>query len=103
VNELGLEEEIVDTLLHEYKIQLTSFIQEIKQAIQSNNLEQVHQLALNIKGTSDNLRLSQISALLEQLMFTHKPQEITDTLKALQQYLTQTFTRSIFLCIYIIQ
>jgi len=89
VNELGLEEEIVDTLLHEYKMQLTSFTQEIKQAMQSNNLEQVHQLALNIKGTSDNLRLSQISALLEQLMFTHKPQEITDTLKALQQYLTQ--------------
>ncbi len=89
VNELGLEEEIIDTLLHEYKMQLTSFVQETKQAMQSNNLKQVHQLALNIKGTSDNLRLSQISALLEQLMLTHKPQEITDTIKALQQYLAQ--------------
>ena len=89
VNELGLEEELIDTLLYEYKIQLTSFVQETKQAMQSNNVKQVRRLALNIKGTSDNLRLSQISALLEQLMFTHKPQEITDTIKALQQYLTQ--------------
>lgn len=89
INELGLDEDALDDFIKNYKTQLISSIKDIQDAAQSGNLAQVHQLALNIKGTSDNLRLLQISTLLEQLIFTNSSQEVDSTITALQQCLDQ--------------
>lgn len=88
-NELGLDESTVDSLLSEYKVQLIALVQNMSDAASSVDVIQIHKLALNSKGTSDNLRLQQISTLLEQLIFSDNLQEIDDIIVTLKQYATQ--------------
>ncbi|WP_345993410.1 Hpt domain-containing protein [Sulfurimonas sp. HSL-1716] len=88
-NELGLDEEFVDQLLSDFKEQANDLIDGMEAAIRDNDFTALKNFAINIKGTSDNLRLNKISHLLEELTFVEDTQKAEQLLSSFKNYVNQ--------------
>ncbi len=89
INELSLSEDIVNALLNDFKKQSSIVIEQMRSATKIDDFKQVEKLALNIKGISDNLRLTQISSLLQMLISTDTNQKSKKDIEILWQYISQ--------------
>lgn len=89
VNELGLDEEIVDQLLTEFKEQANEMIDSLETSIDNNDFATVKNLAISIKGASDNLRLSKVSKILEELISADNVETAKQSLISFKNYINQ--------------
>jgi HPt (histidine-containing phosphotransfer) domain-containing protein len=89
VNELGLPAELIDELLQDFKEQATLLLKDIETAVSTMHRGSLRSLLMNIKGTSDNLRVMKISQLLEIFLTSTDQEELQELLERLKNYLAQ--------------
>ncbi|MDD2368141.1 MAG: hypothetical protein PHQ90_02490 [Sulfuricurvum sp.] len=87
--QLGIEEDFFDELIHEYKHDALKAGQEILAAIGAFDTHSWKRTAAQLKGISDNLRLSEISDELAILSLTNDAQEAKKASKRLNGFLEQ--------------
>ncbi len=87
--QLGIELDFFDELVHEYKLDALRSANEISAAIGAFDTHAWKRTAAQLKGISDNLRLSEISDELTILSQTNDAQEANKASKRLNGYLEQ--------------
>ncbi|MDD5158927.1 MAG: hypothetical protein PHI47_02655 [Sulfuricurvum sp.] len=88
-NQLGIEHDFFDELIDEYKHDSLKAGQEISAAISAFDTHSWKRTASQLKGISDNLRLSEISDELAILSQTNDAQEANKASKRLNGFLEQ--------------
>ncbi len=89
VNELGLPEDLIEELLGDFKEQAQSLMEHLQKAVEMDDKVALSDIAMNIKGTADNLRIMKVSAILENLLQENSMQESKALLAHLQNYINQ--------------
>ena len=89
VNELGLPQDLIEELLGDFKEQAQSLMENLKKVVESDDQVALHNIVMNIKGTADNLRITNISTILENLLSVNSLQESRALLTRLQNYINQ--------------
>lgn len=89
VNELGLDEDLVNQLLTEFKEQGNDIVQNLDTAIANNDFATLRNLAISIKGASDNLRLTKISKVLEELASVSDEEQARELSVSFKNYINQ--------------
>lgn len=87
--ELGIEHTFFDELIDEYKQDASTAAKEISAAIGAFDTHAWKKCATNLKGISDNLRLTEISEELAILSKTNDAQEANKASKRLNTFLEQ--------------
>ncbi len=88
-SELGIEEDFFNELVNEYKVDAKRAGKEISTAISAFDTHAWKKTASQLKGISDNLRLSEISEELAILAQTNDAQEANKASKRLNGFLEQ--------------
>jgi HPt (histidine-containing phosphotransfer) domain-containing protein len=88
-DELDIDLPLTEELLNDFKIQLETKITEMQDALNGGDIHRIQLSALNIKGVSDNLRLQQISTVLEKLEKVENGATLQNMLYMLQHYAQQ--------------
>ena len=89
VNELGLSMNLIEELLGDFKEQTQAHLQSLETAIETNNKDALYDIVMNLKGTADNLRITQISKTLKDLLFMDNQQKAKELLILLKNYINQ--------------
>lgn len=89
INELGLSTDLIEELLGDFKEQTKTHLQALEIAIETNDKDALHDIVMNIKGTADNLRITKISKILEDLLFIDDQQKAKQLLILLKNYINQ--------------
>ena len=89
VNELGLSTDLIEELLGDFKEQTQAHLQSLETAIETNNKDALYDIVMNLKGTADNLRITQISKTLKDLLFMDNQQKAKELLILLKNYINQ--------------
>lgn len=89
VNELGLSANLIEELLGDFKKQTETNLQSLQTAVETNNKDALYDIVMNIKGTADNLRITKISKILEDLLFIDDQQKAKQLLILLKNYINQ--------------
>lgn len=69
-SELGLDQAFVAELVDEFATEAKEVHLELNEALQNEDYRHVQSLAMELKGASDNLRITEVSALLQSLIHT---------------------------------
>ncbi|MBE0497949.1 MAG: Hpt domain-containing protein [Campylobacterales bacterium] len=88
-NELGISADLVNDFIQEFKEQIHIHQSDFKQALTDQNIQEVNNTATILKGMSDNLRLKEISEVLEELQKESDINNITEAFAQLQAYADQ--------------
>ena len=88
-NELGIPEDIVGEFVQDFKEQIISHKGDFETAISANDMDGVNKTATLLKGMSDNLRLSDISDVLQRLQKETDVENTSKDLAILQAYSDQ--------------
>ena len=89
VNELGLPSDLIEELLEDFKEQTKTHLQSLQTAIETDDKVTLYNIIMNIKGTADNLRITKISKVLEDLLHGSDQQKATQLLALLTNYINQ--------------
>ncbi len=89
INELGLPSDLIEELLGDFKEQAESRLQALETAVETNDKTALYDIAMNIKGTADNLRVTKISQVLKDLLFVTDKQETKQLLIRLKNFINQ--------------
>jgi len=89
VNELGLPLDLIEELLNDFKEQAASLMQNLHKAVDTGNTIALRDIVMNIKGTADNLRVTKISSVLENLLSANSMEDSKNLLNRLQNYINQ--------------
>ena len=87
--DIGLDQESFSQLLHEYTSEAQQIVEQMKTLLQEQEIESLHQKALQLKGMSDNMRLSQISATLDEMILSKETHALASLLNKVEGYLKQ--------------
>ena len=89
INELGLPIDLVEELLGDFKEEVQNRIKELEIAVETNDNISLYDIVMSIKGTADNLRVTKISKVLEDLLSVNDLQKAKDLLIRLKNYINQ--------------
>jgi hypothetical protein len=87
--ELGIEEEFVNSLVKEFKHDALEHVDDISKAITSFDMSSWQEISKEFKGISDNLRLNEISKELQMLIKTNDAQKAKTALSRYSNYINQ--------------
>lgn len=88
-NELGISADIVNDFIQDFKEQIHIHRDDFENALSSQDLQEVNNLATILKGMSDNLRLNEISEVLKQLQKESNIDNAAEAFARLQAYADQ--------------
>lgn len=66
--DIGLDIPEIAELLEEYLKNIETSLDDIKKAVQDNNMQELNQLVIPLKGIADNLQIKQIAHSLEKMV-----------------------------------
>jgi HPt (histidine-containing phosphotransfer) domain-containing protein len=88
-NELGIPADLVSDFIKDFKEQIYIHQSDFDRALADQNIQEVNTIATILKGMSDNLRLKEISEVLEVLQKENNINNITEAFTQLQAYADQ--------------
>lgn len=88
-NELGIPADLVNDFIQDFKEQIHMHQSDFEHALAAQDIQEINNIATILKGMSDNLRLTEISEVLQQLQKESDINNTTEAFAQLQAYADQ--------------
>ncbi|MBU0631062.1 hypothetical protein KKA17_00285 [bacterium] len=89
MHELGLNKDIVNQLLADFKEHSIDMMPSLEKAIEQSDFTELKSQVISIKGASDNLRLNKVSRILEELLSVDNVEDAKELLVSFKNYINQ--------------